>query len=59
MDRFDHSTRTIPPRADESAARALQAVTAAIGRLHFGAIQLVIHDGKVVQLEVTERQRFT
>jgi hypothetical protein len=37
----------------------LDAVARAIGRLRFGAIQLTVHDGKVVQLEVTERRRFS
>ncbi|MEY4239036.1 MAG: hypothetical protein RL339_1637 [Pseudomonadota bacterium] len=37
---------------------ALRAAAEAIGRLQFGVVQLVVHDGRVVQLEVTERQRF-
>ena len=38
---------------------ALDAVAEAISRLRYGAIELTVHDGRVVQLEVTERQRFT
>jgi len=44
---------------EETAAAALGAVAEAIARLRFGAIGLTIHDGRVVQLEVTERQRFS
>jgi hypothetical protein len=38
---------------------ALQAVLDALGRLKFGAIQLTVHEGKLVQVDVTERQRFS
>ena len=37
---------------------ALSEAAEAIERLQFGVVQLVVHDGRVVQLEVTERQRF-
>jgi hypothetical protein len=33
-------------------------VREALSRLSYGAIQLTIHDGKLVQLDVTERTRF-
>ena len=36
----------------------LDAVTEAIERLRFGTVQLVVHEGKVVQLDVTDRIRF-
>lgn len=38
---------------------ALQSVLDALGRLKFGAIQLTVHEGKLVQVDVTERQRFS
>jgi hypothetical protein len=38
---------------------ALHAVAEAVERLRYGVVQLTIHDGRVVQLDVTERQRFT
>jgi hypothetical protein len=44
---------------DEAAKAALASVAQAIAKLRYGAIGLTIHDGRVVQLEVTERQRFT
>jgi hypothetical protein len=43
----------------EKTLAALAAVAEAVGRLRFGAIHLTIHEGRVVQLDVTERQRFT
>jgi hypothetical protein len=47
------------PTPERTAAIALEAVAEAIARLRYGAIGLTVHDGRVVQLEVTERQRFT
>jgi hypothetical protein len=46
-------------RPEAVADIALQAVADATRRLRFGTIQLTVHDGKIVQLDVTERQRFT
>ncbi|MET0178922.1 MAG: YezD family protein [Novosphingobium sp.] len=44
----------------EAATRAgLASVAEALERLRYGAIQLTVHDGRLVQLEVTERQRFS
>lgn len=39
--------------------RVLDAVAASLDGLRFGTIQLIVHEGRVVQLDVTERQRFT
>lgn len=47
--------QAVPSEATEA---ALRAAAEAIERLQFGVVQLVVHDGRVVQLEVTERQRF-
>ena len=38
---------------------ALDAVIEALGRIRYGAIQLTVHDGRLVQVDVTERRRFT
>ncbi len=38
---------------------ALQSVVEALNKLRFGAIQLTVHEGKLVQVDVTERRRFT
>ena len=45
-----------PPKV---AAQALDAVAEALSRLSYGSIGLTVHDGRVVQLDVTERQRFS
>ena len=34
-------------------------VMAAVKNLKFGVVQIVVHDGKVVQIETTEKVRFT
>ncbi|WP_285710717.1 YezD family protein [Erythrobacter oryzae] len=38
---------------------ALGVVAEALARLRYGAVNLVIHDGKVVQIDVTDRKRLT
>ena len=43
--------------APESAV--LDALSGAIGRLRFGTVLVTVHDGKVVQLDITERRRFS
>lgn len=45
--------------SDGSQAAALQAVADALARLKYGAIQLTVHEGRLVQIDVTERQRFS
>lgn len=37
----------------------LESVLEALGRIRFGAIQLTVHDGRLVQVDVTERRRFS
>jgi len=44
------------PEADRDAM--LVAVRDALARLRYGAITLTVHDGRVVQLEVTDKRRF-
>lgn len=36
----------------------IQHIREALARLRFGAIQLTVHEGKLVQIEVTEKRRF-
>lgn len=38
-------------------AEALGMVTEALARLRYGTIQLTVHDGKVLQIDVTEKRR--
>lgn len=35
-----------------------KALDDALERLRFGVVQITVHDGKVVQLDVTEKHRF-
>lgn len=55
---INHAGRRESP-AEKTASQALEAVAEAISRLRYGAIGVTVHDGRVVQVEVTERQRFT
>ena len=36
---------------------AISVVSEALSRLRYGAIQLTVHDGKVLQIDVTEKRR--
>lgn len=44
--------------SDRSSNDGIQHVMEALQRLRFGVIQLTVHDGKLMQVEVTERRRF-
>ena len=48
-----------PAQGAGNGAAALDAVAEAVSRLRYGAIELTVHDGRVVQLDVTERRRFS
>lgn len=51
-----------PARPDNGTLRAplpISTISDAISRLRYGAITLTVHDGKLVQMDVTERQRFS
>ncbi|HVI99923.1 MAG TPA: YezD family protein [Sphingomonas sp.] len=43
---------------DAQIDRATEAVRNALGRLRFGTVALTVHDGRVTQIEVTEKERF-
>lgn len=45
-------------RAADAVSEPLAAVAKALEGMRYGAIHLIVHDGKAVQLEVTERRRF-
>lgn len=53
------SLGTADSTPDLAAHPAFAEIAAALARMRYGAIQLIVHDGRLVQLEVTERQRFT
>ena len=46
-------------RTNSAGKTVLEHVAEAVSGLRYGAINLTVHDGRVVQLEVTERQRFS
>lgn len=51
----------VPARTPNSASASdpLELVAEALARLRFGTILLTVHEGKIVQIDVTERRRFT
>lgn len=59
MDSKPDNAKGKPQQGDSAVAAALAAVGEAIGRMRYGAIELTVHDGRVVQLDVTERRRFS
>lgn len=54
----DSPDATSSPNRTSVAAPVLDAVADAVSRLRYGIVQLTIHEGKVVQLDVTDRLRF-
>lgn len=40
---------------DES---SLEQITALLNGMEYGSVQITVHDGKIVQIERTERKRF-
>ena len=60
---MDHAGKAGAKRDDAASApidaHVLDAVTGAIGRLRFGTVLVTVHEGKVVQLDTTERRRFS
>ncbi|MGN6278995.1 MAG: YezD family protein [Sphingomonas sp.] len=50
--------RIDPARAELGHEPAIAALREALDRLRFGTIALTVHDGRVVQLEITEKRRF-
>jgi hypothetical protein len=47
-----------PQRIADKLSEPLDTIAEALGRLRYGTIQLTVHDGKVMQVDVTERRRF-
>lgn len=45
------------PLTAEHRRQVLEEVGAALERLSYGSVALTVHDGRVVQIEVTERKR--
>lgn len=47
-----------PPKPKGPDERILQRVLEVIKDLHYGSVEVVVHDGKVVQIERREKVRF-
>jgi len=54
MSNIDEQDRPAP-----TTSPSLVLVAEALERLRFGSIHLTVHDGKVMQIDVTERKRLT
>jgi len=50
--------KSVQPRVADRRSEPLETIAEALGRLRYGTIQLTVHDGKVMQVDVTERRRF-
>ena len=53
----DDRLARLPVRPGPAEA-ALDAVREALAAIRYGAIALTVHDGRVVQIEITEKRRF-
>ena len=42
----------------DATEEALDAIREHLGRVRFGSLAITLHDGAIVQLEVTEKHRF-
>lgn len=58
MSHDSSATLSIASSRSSLTAPVFEAVADAVERLRFGVVQLTIHEGKVVQLDVTDRLRF-
>jgi hypothetical protein len=47
------------PERDDHETSALALVRQALEKLKFGAVHLTVHEGRLVQIEVTEKTRLT
>ena len=47
-----------PTALDEAPSAILPAISQALARLRFGDIRLTVHEGRLVQMDVTEKTRF-
>ncbi|MFT3964491.1 MAG: YezD family protein [Sphingobium sp.] len=52
-----HTTLSPKPAPDHSIA--VEQIAQALNGLRFGAISVVVHDGRVTQIDVTEKRRLT
>lgn len=50
---------TLSPKAAPDHEVAVEQISQALSGLRFGAISVVVHDGRVTQIDVTEKRRLT
>lgn len=50
-------SHAIPPAKPEARPDWLRVVQEKVESLHYGVVQLVVHDGRVTQIERTEKTR--
>lgn len=50
--------RSPPPSDAASTADPISFIRDALSRLKFGTVHVTVHEGKLVQIDVTERNRF-
>ncbi len=48
-----------PAPAPKPGEATLALIQETLGRLRFGEVRLTVHDGRLVQIDVTERTRLT
>jgi hypothetical protein len=46
------------PTVEKTALNWIDVVQTQVSSLRFGVVQITVHDGRVVQVETTERMRF-
>lgn len=54
----EHSDARLPQHLPAALAEPLSSVLDALEHLRFGVIQLTVHDGRLTQIDITERRRF-
>ncbi|HBR92783.1 MAG TPA: DUF2292 domain-containing protein [Opitutae bacterium] len=51
------AAQTLTSKKNSTAPDWLQVVRDKVGSIRFGVVQIVVHEGKVTQIEVTEKTR--
>jgi hypothetical protein len=55
----ENSERRADDGGEPPASEPIRSVLEALAKLRFGAIQLTVHEGRLVQVDITERKRFS
>lgn len=48
-----------PADREQSLERAFDRIRKALDDLRFGSVAVTVHNGRVVQIDITEKERFT